>query len=168
MAGQQTPEATETITAAVRKTTKLPLWVKLAPGVESIVEVGKAAEAAGADALTAVNTMGPGMIIDPLSRAPVMGFGRGGISGAGLRPIAVQTVFDLYGAVNIPIIGTGGVETGRHAMEMLLAGASAVGVGTAVLTRGVDVFVKISEELSVLMDEFGYQTISDIVGKAHA
>ncbi|MFA6511783.1 MAG: dihydroorotate dehydrogenase [Patescibacteria group bacterium] len=167
MAGQQTPEATSKITKAVKAVTDLPIWVKLSPMSESIGEVAKAAEDAGASALTAVNTMGPGMIIDPATCKPVMGFGRGGVSGAALRPIAIQTVFDVYRAVKIPIVGTGGVETGRHAIEMLLAGASALGVGTAVLTRGVDAFQKIADELSELMDEYGYTSIKDIIGKAH-
>lgn len=168
MAGQQTPEATYAITKAVCGATDLPVWVKLSPNSQSIGEVAKAAQEAGAAAITAVNTMGPGMILDPASRAPLLGFGRGGVSGAALRPIAVQAVYDIAEAVDLPIIGTGGVETGRDAYEMLLAGASAVGVGTAVLTRGVDAFRIIASELSELMDRLGNPRLSDIVRKAHA
>lgn len=167
MAGQQTPEATYEITKAVKDATALPVWVKLSPNSENIGNVAKAAERAGADAITAVNTMGPGMIIDVATRTPVLGFGRGGVSGAALRPIAVQAVWDIYESVKIPIIGTGGVETGRDAMEMLLVGASAVGIGTGVLNRGVDVFRKVCDELTALMDQYGYATVADIVGKAH-
>lgn len=168
MAGQQTPEATFTITKAMRAATKLPLWVKLSPNSESIGEVARAAEAAGADAITAVNAMGPGTILDVATRAPMLGFGRGGVTGAALRPIAVQIVYDIYEAVKIPIIGVGGIASGRDAMEMMLAGAQVVGIGTAVLDRGVNVFATICDELSVLMDTYKYTTIKDIIGKAHA
>ncbi|MFH1591656.1 MAG: dihydroorotate dehydrogenase [archaeon] len=164
MAGQSTPEATLKITKAVKKKTKLPLIVKLSPNVQNIAGLAKAAETAGADAICAVNSMGPGMLIDISTGKRALGFGMGGVTGAALMPIALRTVYDISQAVKIPIIGTGGVATGEDAMQMLMAGATVVGVGTAVLDRGVEVFDRINEELAELMDIYGYNRIKDIIG----
>ena len=167
MAGLSTPEMTEKITRAVRKRTGKPVFVKLSPNVMAITELAKAAEAAGADALTAVNTAGPGMVIDIRARKPILGGKIGGVSGDALRPIAVRCVYDIFEAVKIPIIGTGGVYTGAHAVEMILAGAAAVGIGTGVYDRGVDVFRQVSTELAAFMDEEGISTIEEMRGAAH-
>ena len=167
MAGQSTPEATGEITKAVREKTDKPLFVKLSPNVMAISEIAKAAEKAGADAITAVNTLGPGMIIDVKSTKPVLGGKIGGLSGDGLRPVAVRCVYDIYKSVKIPIIGTGGIITGEHAVQMMMAGASAVGIGTAVYNRGIGVFNKINDEISRFMKENGYDSIEDMRGKAH-
>ena len=122
LAGHGTPEATSDITAAVRKVTKKPIWVKISPNIPAIGEVAKAAEEAGADAITAVNSMGPGMLINVEARAPMLAFKVGGITGPALRPVAVRCVYDVYESVKIPIIGTGGVSSGRHAIEMIWPG----------------------------------------------
>src|SRR3989344_4035082 len=136
MGGQHTPEMAEKITKAIKAVAKVPVFIKVSPN-ENMVAVAKAAEAAGADGITAVNTMGPGMIIDLETKTSVLGFGMGGVSGAALRPIAVRCVFDLYKAVKIPIIGCGGVTTGRGMIEMMMAGAIAVQIGTAIYSRTV-------------------------------
>ncbi len=167
MAGLSTPKMTETITKLVKSKTKKPVFVKLSPIVMAITELAKAAEAGGADAITAVNTAGPGMIIDPYSRKPVLGGRMGGLSGDGLRPIAVRCVYDIFEAVKIPIIGTGGISTGLHAAEMILAGATAVGIGTGVYDRGIDIFNKVAKELCNFMDQEGIETLNDIKGAAH-
>jgi dihydroorotate dehydrogenase (NAD+) catalytic subunit len=167
MGGQSTPQTAAEITSAVRKKTELPLFIKLSPNVEGIGRIAKAAEDAGADGITAVNTLGPGMIIDVKTAKPVLGGIVGGVSGPALRPIAVRCVYDIYKSVSIPIIGTGGVMTGNDAAEMILAGASAVGIGSAVYYRGVDVFRKVCEELDALMKECGYRNIESMRGKAH-
>lgn len=167
MAGLSTPELTEAITRAVRARTKKAIFVKLSPNVMGIADLAKAAEAGGADAITAVNTAGPGMIIDIRSRKIILGGKIGGISGDALRPIAVRCVYDIYEAVRIPIIGTGGVYTGEHAIEMILAGATAVGIGTGVYSRGIDVFRKVSEEIINFMDEEGIQSLDELRGAAH-
>jgi len=166
MAGHMTCEATYAITAAVRSKINLPLFVKLSPNVEAIGKIAKSAEDAGADAITAVNTMGPGMLIDIKTGKSMIGFRVGGISGAALRPIAVRCVYDIYESVKIPIIGTGGVSSGRDAIEMIMAGASAVGIGTAVYER-IDVFKKVCNEMSDLMNELGYKDIKHMLGMAH-
>ncbi len=167
LAGQGTPQATSDITSAVRKITKLPLFIKLSPNIPEICTIAKAAEDAGANAITAVNSMGPGMIINIEARRPILSFQVGGVTGDALRPIAIRCVYDLYKAVKIPIIGVGGISTGRHAIEMLMAGASAVGIGTAVYYRGIGVFKKVCEEMSLWMQENGFDTIHEIVGAAH-
>ena len=167
MAGQSTPEITQEITASVRKKTKKPLFVKLSPNVMAISDIAKAAEKAGADAITAVNTSGPGMLIDIKTAKPILGGKIGGLSGDALRPVAVRCVYDIYKAVKIPIIGTGGIMTGEHAIEMVMAGATAVGIGTAVYYRGIDVFEKVTAEVQQFMEENGYGTIKEMVGVAH-
>ncbi len=167
LAGQGTPEATSGIMSAVRKITKLPIFIKLSPNIPEICAVAKAAEDAGADAITAVNSMGPGMIINIEARKPVLSFQVGGVTGDALRPIAIRCVYDLYKAVKIPIIGVGGISTGRHAIEMIMAGASAVGIGTAVYYRGIGVFNMVCEEISLWMQENGFDAINEIVGAAH-
>lgn len=166
MGGQHTPEMAEKITKAIKAVAKVPVFIKVSPN-ENMVAVAKAAEAAGADGITAVNSMGPGMIIDLETKTPILGFGMGGVSGAALRPIAVRCVFDLYQAVKIPIIGGGGVACGRDLIEMMMAGATAVEIGTAVYDRGVGVFQKIVAEASDWLENHNYQKISDVIGLAH-
>ncbi|MBI4173983.1 MAG: dihydroorotate dehydrogenase [Candidatus Aenigmarchaeota archaeon] len=168
MAGQHSPEATKEITKAVVKETKLPVIVKLSPVIQEIADVAKAAEKAGAAAINMGNTAGPGMIINTGLKKPVLSGTAGGISGPALRPLAVRCVYDIYKAVKIPIIGTGGVMTGNDAIEMLMAGAQAVGIGTAIHYRGIDVFNKVSKEIAQFMDQEGYRSIKEMVGAAHA
>ncbi|MFQ5863440.1 MAG: dihydroorotate dehydrogenase [Candidatus Brocadiales bacterium] len=167
MAGQNTPSYTRQVTSAVRRVTSIPIFVKLSPDTPDIASVAKAAEESGADGITATNTMGPGMIINIEARRPVLDFKVGGISGPALRPIAVRCVYDIYESVRIPIIGTGGVSTGRHAIEMLMAGARAVGIGTAVCTRGVDVFSAVCREMEEWMEGNNYSSVQELIGAAH-
>ena len=167
LAGHSTPEATFDITKAVKNKTKLPVFVKISPNVPAIGELAKAAEKAGADAITAVNTAGPGMVIDIKSAKPILSFKCGGVSGPALRPIAVRCVYDVYEAVKIPIIGTGGISNGRDAIEMIMAGATAVGIGSAIYYRGVDVFSKVSKEIEEFMKENNYKNIKEMIGAAH-
>ena len=160
-------EAVEEITKKTRARTKKPFSVKLSPNAWNIAELAKAAEAAGADAITAVNTVS-GMMIDVRLRAPVLHNKQGGVSGPVLFPIALKCVYDIYEAVKIPIIGTGGVTSGEDALAMIMAGASLVGVGTAVYYRGADAFKKITEEMEKIMNEEGINTLAEIRGTAHA
>lgn len=166
MAGQNSPNNTEEITRTVRSKTDLPMFVKLSPDSPAIGEVAKAAEAGGANAITATNTMGPGMIIDIKTGQPILDFKMGGVSGAALRPIAVRCIYDIYKSVKIPIIGCGGVTNGRDAIEMMMAGARAVQIGTAVYHRGVEVFKLITEEMSAELTAQG-KTLEDIIGLTH-
>jgi len=167
LAGQGTPESTRNIVSAVRKATKLPIFVKLSPNIPEIGNLAKAAEDAGANAITAVNTLGPGMIINIEARKPVLSYKIGGVSGHALRPIATRCVYDIYEAVKIPIIGTGGISTGRHAIEMIMAGATAVGIGTGIYQRGIDIFRKICQEMETWMSENNFNNIDEMIGIAH-
>jgi dihydroorotate dehydrogenase (NAD+) catalytic subunit len=167
LAGHGTPEATAEITKAVVKKTKLPVFVKLSPNTQALGEVAKAAEKAGASAITMGNTLGPGMVINLEARRPVLDFKVGGMSGPAVKPILVRCVYDVCKSVKIPIIGCGGVLDGRDAVEYFMAGASAVGVGTAVMYRHEDAFKKISEEITAFMKENKFKTIKEMVGLAH-
>jgi dihydroorotate dehydrogenase (NAD+) catalytic subunit len=167
LAGQGTPEATYDITKAVVSNTKLPVFVKISPNTQSLGDVAKAAERAGAAAITCGNTLGPGMVIDIRTRQPILDFRVGGVSGPALRPIAVRCVYDVYKAVKIPIIGVGGVQTGRDAIEMMMAGASAVGIGTGVYYRGPEVFSLVCKEMEEFMTEERIKSLKEIIGAAH-
>ena len=139
------------VTRAVKtQAGEIPVAVKLAPNVPNIGRIALAVEEAGADAITAVNTM-PGMVIDADAARPVLHNRMGGISGPALKPIALRCVAEIADSVHIPIIGTGGVLTGRDAVEMILAGATAVGVGSALWYRGSEAFTLIQDEMRAYM-----------------
>lgn len=161
------PVAAGDVTAAVRAMYTGRLLVKLSPNAPDIVSVARAVASAGADGLTAVNTLGPGMIIDVRARRPVLSNLVGGISGAALRPIAVRCVYELAEAVDLPIIGTGGVASGEDAMQMIMAGATAVGLGSVLQRYGSDAFSRILTELTDLMREEGFARMDDFRGCAH-
>ncbi|MBQ5823579.1 MAG: dihydroorotate dehydrogenase, partial [Clostridia bacterium] len=122
------PEAAAEVTAAVRKVTNKPLFIKLSPNVTDIVSIAKACEAAGADGISMINTM-LGMRIDLKTRKPVIANKMGGFSGPAIKPVALRMVYQVYEAVKIPIIGMGGIATAKDVIEMMLAGATAVQVG---------------------------------------
>lgn len=122
------------VVSTVRKSTSKHLIVKLSPNVRDIRKTAKAAEAGGADCLSMINTL-TGMVIDTESRRPILARGIGGMSGPAVRPVAVRMVYETYDAVKIPILGMGGLATGRDAVEMMLAGASAIALGTILFTN---------------------------------
>ena len=159
------PESAAAVTEAVRRAVKIPISIKLAPNVPDIARIAAAVVEAGADAITAVNTV-PGMIIDPDSGQPVLSNRMGGISGPALKPIALRCVYEIAQRVSVPIIGTGGVTTGRDAAEMLMAGATVVGVGSAVWYRGVDAFQQINAELAAFMAQQGVVSVATLRGRA--
>ena len=162
--------AAAAVTKAVKKVSgKTPVFIKLSPNVDSIAAIAIACAEAGADGFTVINTVGPGMAIDLRSRMPILANKVGGLSGPGIKPIAVKCVADVYSATKgkLPIIGTGGIYTGEDAIEIMLAGASLVGVGTAVGVRGVDVFAKICDEMQLWCTNEGVDEISSLVGGMH-
>jgi dihydroorotate dehydrogenase (NAD+) catalytic subunit len=167
MAGQGTPETVTAITKAIKERTKLPLIIKLSPSVPGEVKQALAAEEAGADAINMGNSLGPGMKIDLERRKPMLGFGMGGLSGPAIKPIAIRCIYDIYAAVDIPIIGTGGVNSGADAIEMMMAGASFVSVGTAAYFRGPEVFGKIAQEMEGWMGKNGIASVGKLVGVAN-
>ncbi len=161
------PIAAAGVTAMVRAVYPGRLLVKLSPNTPEIVAVARAVADAGADGLTAVNTLGPGMIIDVRARRPVLSNVVGGISGAALRPVAVRCVYEVSRAVKLPIIGTGGVLGGEDAAQMIMAGATAVGIGSALYRDGSSAFSRILSELEVFMHQEGYTCLDDFRGCAH-
>ena len=167
MSGQSDPESVSKTVKAIKKKTKIPLIVKLSPSTPGEVAAAKAAEEAGADAINMGNTIGPGMRIDLERKKPLLGFSCGGLSGPAMKPIALRCVYDIYKEIDIPIIGTGGVTTGEDMIEYMMAGASAVGIGTAVHYRGMSSFRRISNEAGTWLEEHGYKNIKEIIGAAH-
>jgi dihydroorotate dehydrogenase (NAD+) catalytic subunit len=150
---------------AVRATTDKTLIVKLSPNVTDIAQIAREAEAAGADALAVINTV-RGMAIDVDRWSPRLGNVTGGLSGAAIRPIAVLAVYEVSCAVKIPVVGQGGIETTSDALEFLLAGASAISIGTANFTDP-RIPVRIAEELVLYLQERNLRSLAQIVGKAN-
>ncbi|MFH1721718.1 MAG: dihydroorotate dehydrogenase [Candidatus Altiarchaeota archaeon] len=160
-------DAASQVVKEIKGNSKIPLFVKLTPNVPDIKSIAKAVAEAGADGITAINSVGPGMKINVESAKPILSNNSGGLSGPAIKPIAIRCVYDIFDVVDVPIIGTGGITTGLDAAEMLMAGATAVGVGTVLMYRGLDSFKLITEELSSFMDENGYSKVKDLVGIAH-
>lgn len=160
------PKSSGDVVSAVKKVIDVPLIAKLTPQALDIGQIARACEDAGADAICAINTAGPGMVIDIESQRPVLAFKKGGLSGPMIKPIAVRCVFDIYRAVSIPIIGLGGITTGADAIEIIMAGASLVGMGSAVRYRGIEVFQTVADEMdSWLLDH--NLSLEEIKGAAH-
>jgi dihydroorotate dehydrogenase (NAD+) catalytic subunit len=158
------PKVTSEYVQTVKKVVDLPIFAKLTPNATDYVSVGKAAEAAGADAIVAINTV-RAMKIDIQQQRPVLGNRSGGLSGPPIFPIAVRCVYDLHNALSIPIIGVGGVSTWEDAVEMHLAGASAIQIGTAVM-EDIEVFSKIKNGVTAYIKEKGHKSVDDIIGAA--
>lgn len=158
----QDPHHVEELTAQIKKLAKQPVIMKLTPNVTDITEIAKAAEAGGADALSLINTL-TGMKIDVHRRAFAVANKTGGVSGPIVHPIAVRMVYQTANAVNIPIIGMGGIETAEDAIEMILAGASAVSVGTANFYNPTAT-VEIIDGIEAYMKKYGFESVKDMVG----
>jgi len=160
-------KAVEIITKNVKAKSTVPISVKLSPNAWNIDEIARAAEAAGADAITAVNTIS-GMVIDVEARRPVLHNKQGGVSGPALFPIALKCVYDIYGKVKIPIIATGGITTGEDALAMIMAGATLVGVGSAAYFRGEKAWELIAKEMKEIMQKENIKSLDEIRGCAHS
>jgi dihydroorotate dehydrogenase (NAD+) catalytic subunit len=160
------PEMAAAVTAAVRKQTTLPVIVKLTPNVVDIVAIARPLSEAGADALTVANTF-PAMAIDVQTRRPALGSTFGGLSGPALKPIVLRLVYQVAAAVDIPVIGCGGITTGLDAIQYLMAGASAVQVGTATFLKP-RATLDILEELQQFMRQQHIHDIHTLVGAARS
>ncbi|OGG22684.1 hypothetical protein A3B48_05185 [Candidatus Gottesmanbacteria bacterium RIFCSPLOWO2_01_FULL_40_10] len=156
------------VVAAVKKITgKTPLLAKLSPNVTDIAEIAKSCEISGADGIVAINSAGPGMVIDIKKKKPVLGNREGGVTGPGIFPIAVRCIYDIYKAVKIPIIGMGGVTKWQDVVEIMMAGATLVGVGTAVYFKGMGIYDQFKKDLSEYLTENKIKNLSELVGIAH-
>lgn len=157
------PKMVEEITRRVKSVAKVPLMVKLSPNVTDITEIARAAESGGADALSLINTL-LGMKIDVKTRKPILANNVGGLSGPAVMPVAVRMVYQVANTVKLPIIGMGGIMTGEDAVEFLLAGATAVSIGTANLVHP-DAAIRIKEELINYLGNNNIKDVNEIIGK---
>jgi len=154
------------ITSTVKESTEVPVFVKLSSNLPDIIDIAKSAEKGNADGIVAINTI-RAMKIDLELKMPVLANKIGGYSGKAIKPIGVRCVYEISKNVDIPVIGVGGITTGEDALEYIMAGASAVQVGSAIYYRGVDVFKKICDEMKIWMKNHGYKNISELIGVAH-
>lgn len=154
------------VVKACRARTKRPLIVKLTPNVSDIASVALACAAEGADGFCAINTL-YGMGIDINMRRPILTNKSGGLSGPGIKPSAVKAVYDIFKATGLPIIGTGGIMTGEDAIEIMMAGARLVGMGTMVYYRGAEGFGEVAREIAEWCDANGVKNLEEIIGIAH-
>jgi dihydroorotate dehydrogenase (NAD+) catalytic subunit len=154
--------------AAAKAALDVPVFVKLSPLGREMRAAARAAQAAGADAIVATNSLGPAFGIDITSGYPLLGGpnGYGWLSGPALKPLALRCVYDIAQSVSIPVIGVGGISRGEDVVEYLMAGASAVGVCTAAVLRGPGVYGKIAAQLGDWLDAHGYQAVGEIKGRA--
>ncbi len=160
------PTEASSVVKEVRNSTKLPLLVKLSPNFPGIGNIAKACEDSGADGITAINTVGPGMLIDINTFRPKLSNRTGGVSGPAILPIAVRNVYDIYKSVKIPIIGMGGVTNFEDAIQIIAAGATVYGIGTAVMYHGVEIFNKINGEINEYLAEKNIK-YEELIGIAH-
>ncbi|ADG13000.1 dihydroorotate dehydrogenase family protein [Methanocaldococcus infernus ME] len=161
----QDPELSYKVCKAVKEEVKVPVFAKLTPNVSNILEIAEALVDAKVDGFVAINTV-RGMKIDIKAKRPILSNKFGGLSGKAIKPIGVKIVYDLYENFDKPIIGVGGIFTGEDAIEYMMAGASAVQVGSAVYFRGYDVFKKICDEIKEFLIEENLK-LKEIVGIAH-
>ena len=159
------PEAAAAVTKAVKAVTKKPVYIKLSPNVTDIVSIAKACEEAGADGISMINTL-MGMRIDLNRKKPIIANKSGGFSGPAIKPVALSMVYRVYEAVNIPIIGMGGLSTAEDVLEMMLAGATAVEIGAANLIDPM-ASKNIIDDLPRAMEKYGIKNLTDIIGGAH-
>jgi dihydroorotate dehydrogenase (NAD+) catalytic subunit len=154
------------IVKEVKKNVDKPVIVKLTPNITNIAEIGQAAEKAGADAITAINTI-KAMNIEIETGRPLLANKFGGLSGPAIKPIAIRCVYDIYSSVEVPVIGCGGISSWQDAIEFILAGASAVQIGTAIAFNGVNVFSSVAKGIDTYLERKNIKNIKEVVGLAH-
>ena len=162
----QDPQKVGEVVKAVKRRVKVPVFAKLTSSVADITGLAKAAASAGADAVTAINTV-KAMAIDVETARPILSHMMGGLSGGAIKPIAVRCVYEIFEAVDVPIVGCGGVRTWRDAVEFMLAGASAVQIGSAVAYEDLAVFKSVTTGITEFLKEKGFGSVKEIVGLAH-
>ncbi|MCP3031132.1 dihydroorotate dehydrogenase [Halobacillus sp. A1] len=159
------PKLAYEVTKQVKKVSSLPVYIKLSPNVTDIVGLAKAVEKAGADGLSMINTL-TGMRIDPHTRKPIIANQTGGLSGPAIKPVAIRMIHQVYQEVDLPIIGMGGIETTDDIVEYLLAGASAVAIGSANF-KNPNICKELIHELPETLQKFGFNSVKEAVGGAH-
>lgn len=159
------PALASEVTKRVKAKSNVPVYVKLSPNVTDIVEIARAVEASGADGLSMINTL-TGMQIDLQTRKPILANKVGGLSGPAIKPVAIRMIYQVKQAVSIPIIGMGGVTSAEDVLEFLLAGASAVAIGTANFQNPF-VCPEVIEALPAVLEKYGFLSVEDAIGKGH-
>jgi dihydroorotate dehydrogenase (NAD+) catalytic subunit len=159
------PDTVRKVVSAVKDAVKIPVFAKLSPMVPDISLIAMAVEEAGGDAVVAINTI-KAMSIEVEVGRPVLRNRVGGLSGPAIRPAGIRAVYEIAGKVKIPVIGVGGICTGKDALEYMMAGASAVQIGSGVHYHGIEVFRSVSKEMSMFMDSHGHAKLTDIIGMA--
>jgi dihydroorotate dehydrogenase (NAD+) catalytic subunit len=162
----QSPSLVAEVVKKVKSIVHKPVIVKLTPNVADIVEIARLGAEAGADAITAINTV-RAMAIDVETAYPVLANEMGGLSGPAIKPVAVGCIYSIYESVNVPIIGCGGVTTWQDAVELMLAGASAVQIGTAIASEGLGIFKYVANGIDLFLKRKGFGSVEDIVGLSH-
>jgi dihydroorotate dehydrogenase (NAD+) catalytic subunit len=162
----QNPKILKDVVRKVKAALNRPVFVKLSPNVTDIVEVAEAAAEGGADALTAINTV-RAMAIDCETAMPILSNKRGGLSGPAIKPMALRCVYDINEKVKVPIVGCGGIANWRDAVEFLLAGASAVQIGTAIALENSTIFDAVSRGIEAYLKKKGFESVKEIVGLSH-
>jgi len=160
------PEIVKKIVKAVKDSIDIPVWSKLTPNIQSISSIGLAVQDAGGDAVVAINTL-KAMVISPEMGRPVLSNKFGGLSGPAVRAVGVRAVYDLYAAIDIPIIGVGGIYDAHDALQYIMAGASAFQIGSAIAKNGPKVFDQINKDLERFMIDYDYRSIKEMVGVAN-
>lgn len=161
------PKNVEDITKGVKGAVSIPVFPKLTPNVKDIVELADAAAKGGADGVVAINTV-RAMAISPEARMPILANKIGGLSGTAIRPIGVRCVYEIWKEIPIPVIGVGGISTGMDALEYLMAGASAVQIGSGVWIGGPEVFASVCKEIEEFLERNGHSSLNDVLGAAHS
>ncbi|MFH1013489.1 MAG: dihydroorotate dehydrogenase [Thermoplasmatota archaeon] len=162
----QDPKLVKSITSFVKEKISIPVFVKLSSNVNDIVLIAKAAQEGHADALVAINTV-KAMSINIDIAKPILAHKTGGYSGKAIKPIGIRCIYDIYEHTSIPLIGVGGITTGKDAVEYIMAGASSFQIGTAVYSRGINVFNQVCEEIETWMKQHDYSSIEELIGVAH-
>ena len=160
------PRMVGSIVSAVKSSVSIPVWTKLTPNTHILKDLAAAVEDAGGDAVVAINTV-KAMAISPQLGKPILSNKFGGLSGPAIRSIGVRAVFDIRTAVDIPIVGVGGISDWKDAAQYIMAGACAFQIGSAVGTKGIEVFDTVNTDLEKFMKDYGYGSISEMVGVAH-
>ncbi|MCS4542017.1 MAG: dihydroorotate dehydrogenase [Euryarchaeota archaeon] len=163
----QNPELTAEVVRTVKKKVRIPVMVKLSSNVSNIIEIAKSAERAGADIISAINSLGPGMVIDIETASPILANKVGGFSGPCIKPVALRCIYEISKNVKIPVVGVGGITSGNDAIEFFMAGAKAIQIGTGIYYHKIEIFKKITDEISDFMDKKGYKSLNEIIGLVH-
>lgn len=162
----QNPEVLAEVVGRAKAVANRPVFVKLSPNVTDLVTIAETAVKAGADGITAVNTV-RAMAIDVETAMPILGNEKGGLSGPAVKPIALRCVYDVYERTKVPIVGCGGVTDWRDAVEFFLAGASAVQIGTAIALKGPNMFRSVARGIDAYLKKKGFRSVNEIVGLSH-